>query len=500
MKKHESLPPRADAMIASMRAMGYDLSMAIADLIDNSIFAEANNIWIDYHWEGLYSWIRITDDGIGMPENRLREAMRLGSQNPNEERDPRDLGRFGLGLKTASFSQCKILTVQSKTRDGEISTRCWDLDHVQRTRAWEISTVAPVGSEDKLERLNKLEHGTIILWQGLDRVMDNLKIEDEEARDEFNKKFKAVKDYLEMIFHRYLSHPRTLKIFVGAAQLKPWDPYLNTNQFTQEIASERYEDGSIKIVGYVLPHISKRTQQETKIGAGPKGWNAQQGFYLYRNRRMIVPGGYLDFPLKQEEHYKLGRIMIDIPNKMDGEWRIDVRKAAAIPPDRLRGDLQKVANATRKEAQKIYRARTGRIGRSNSKNTQEVWLRKREREKVVYYINRDNEVLKSILDEMNVSKTLIGKLLHVIENTVPHRLIIMDNQKREDCHIDLPEDMMNPLESLIILCREMYQIQKDRGKTHPEAVDFVTSIEPFNTHSRYRAELDRIEEEVEQNG
>ena len=495
MGTHEKLPPRADAMIASMRAMGYDMPMAIADIIDNSIYAQAKNIWIDYKWNGPDSWIRITDDGTGMTETKLKEAMRLGSQSPIEKRDPRDLGRFGLGLKTASFSQCKVVTVQTKTEDGTISTRCWNLDHVEKTKEWEISKVAPLGSEELLGKIETIDKGTVILWQELDRVMDPLKANDDGAMDEFNQKFFAVKDYLEMIFHRYLTQPGALKINVGTAELKPWDPYLKSNQFTQELASEKYEDGTVKIVGYVLPHISKRTKQETRIGAGQKGWNAQQGFYLYRNRRMIVAGGYLDFPLKPEEHHKLGRILVDIPNQMDREWRIDVRKATAIPPDRLRGDLQKVAKATRTEAQKIYRARSGRIQRGPIKNTQEVWSRRRDKEKIVYLINKENEVIKSLLAEKNLSARWIAKLFHVIESTVPHRLIIMDNSRREDCHVDISDDMMKPLESLIKLCREMYTIQRGKGNNHQEAVDIITSIEPFNTHSRYRAELDKIEEE-----
>jgi len=119
----EECPPRADAMIHSLRAFGYDLGMAIADLIDNSVFASANNVWVDYAWNEGRPWIRITDDGIGMTEERLVEGMRLGTQSPLEERDSKDLGRFGLGLKTASFSQCKLLTVITKTADGNMSTR-----------------------------------------------------------------------------------------------------------------------------------------------------------------------------------------------------------------------------------------------------------------------------------------------------------------------------------------------------------------------------------------
>ena len=140
-----------------------------------------------------------------------------------------------------------------------------------------------------------------------------------------------------MVFHQYLEpHPKKINIFVGVAQCEPWDPYLRKNDFTSELSSEKYEDSRISVIPYILPHVSKRSDSESAHGAGPKGWNAQQGFYVYRNRRMIVSGGYLNFDLKAEEHYKLARIKVDITNDMDHEWSIDVRKAVAIPPDRLR--------------------------------------------------------------------------------------------------------------------------------------------------------------------
>ncbi|MCK4790053.1 MAG: ATP-binding protein, partial [Desulfobacteraceae bacterium] len=109
----EIAEPHAGAMIESLRAFGYDLRTATADLIDNSVFAEAKNVWIYFHWNGADSFIRITDDGWGMSEGDLYEAMRPGSKSPLELRKPSDLGRFGLGMKTASFSQCRRLTVVS---------------------------------------------------------------------------------------------------------------------------------------------------------------------------------------------------------------------------------------------------------------------------------------------------------------------------------------------------------------------------------------------------
>lgn len=491
-RKYEDAPPRADAMIASMRAFGYDLSMAIADLIDNSITAKAKNIRIKHHWEGRSSWIYIMDDGNGMTEKELSDAMRLGSRSPNEVRTSDDLGRFGLGLKTASFSQCKVLTVRTKKSNGILSTRCWDLDHIEHSKKWELSMKAPQNAENILSAINDISHGTIVLWQELDKVVGNSDKDDDHAMHVFYEKFLTVRTYLEMVFHKYISQPAGISIFLGKDKLKPWDPYLKSNPFTQELANEKYEDGTVKVIPYVLPHISKRSSSENSIGAGPKGWNAQQGFYLYRNKRMIVPGGYLDLNIKPEEHYKLVRIMVDIDNTMDNEWDIDVRKATAKPPDRLRPEMEKVAKATRNEAVKIYRARTGIPRKISGINEQDVWHKKRNGDKIIYHINKQNVVIKRILDELNPPASLVRELFHVIETTIPHRLIIMDNSEHEDCHVDLPPEINMPSEGLIEMCKEIYNNYRKKGKTHNEAVDIVLSIEPFDTHPAYRAALDSM--------
>lgn len=498
----ENCPPKADAMINSLRAFGYDLSMAIADLIDNSIYASARNIWIRYGWNEGNPWITILDDGNGMTENILKEAMRLGSQNPYEKRSSGDLGRFGLGLKTATFSQCKLLTVCSKTAEGEKSVRYWDLDHVQEAKEWEVGTEVRPETVSLISPLEKLAHGTIVVWQNLDRIIDPTTIYSEKAEERFYEKFVSVAFYLEMIFHRYLSGGKTsIAINVGMHKCKPWDPYLKDNDFTQELSFERYEDGRISVVPYVLPHVSKRTAEETGRGAGPRGWNAQQGFYVYRNKRMIISGGYLDFDIKPEEHYKLGRILLDITNDMDHDWNIDVRKAFASPPDRLRSDLLRIAKATRNEAVKIYRARTGRPRNASHLNTaSDIWLKKRTGEKIVYRLNRENPVLKTILDEIKPAASWVRKLFHVIETTVPHRLIIIDNAESEDCHVNIPPDLNMPPENMLNLCREFYQNEIRSGRSPEEAIDIVTAIEPFNYHPAYRTQLERLLEGGSENG
>lgn len=493
---YENCPPRADAMIHSLRAFGYDLGMAVADLIDNSIFAGASNVWVQYDWNEGDPWVRILDDGNGMTERKLVDAMTLGSTSPLEKRDPDDLGRFGLGLKTASFSQCKLITVATKKGRGSPSVRFWDLDYVEHVKLWKIGKKPSDDIKLLLRPLEELEKGTVVVWKKLDRVVDRADGAQHDPKTAFLVRFLYVKDYLEMVFHQYLeSRSRRLKIYVGSAECKPWDPYLRKNDFMQELSSEKYEDSRVSVIPYVLPHVSNRSGKENVEGGGPRGWNAQQGFYVYRNKRMIVSGGYLDLDLKPEEHYKLARIKIDITNDMDHEWAIDVRKAVASPPDRLKAELLRIAKVTRQKASEVYRARTGGWRKKSSgKKSYDVWLKKTSGEKIVYKLNLENPVLRQLLDEVAPSKAWLRTFCYVVESTVPNRLIIMDGLEHEDCHIDLPLDFNPPPPGLLEMCRELYDSKIEQGCTHEEAVDIVCSIEPFDSHPGYRAALDGIKE------
>lgn len=485
--------PRAEAMVYSLRAFGYDLGMAIADLIDNSIFAKAKHIWIDYAWDNGSPWIRILDDGRGMEEYTLVEAMRLGTMGPLEKRDSADLGRFGLGLKTASFSQCQLMSVLTKTEKGNVASHFWDLKIVRDSKMWMLGNIPEGRGLKLLEPLKKLKSGTAVLWEDLDRHMDAGR-RDYDPEEVFLNKFSSVKEYLEMVFHQYLESGE-LKIKVGIADCKSWDPYLKTNTFSRRLYSEQYEDNRVRVIPYVLPHISKRTDAEKLKGGGPKGWNAQQGFYVYRNNRMIVSGGYLNFDFKLDEHCKLARIYIDITNDMDHEWSLDVRKAIAIPPDRLRDELQRIAKVTRQQAENVYRARLGAPRTNTHKATNnEVWKRTRSGEKIIYRINRDNPVIAKCLEDIDPPKSWTNKLFHAIESTVPHRGIVIDDRETEDCLVDIPENINPPPKELINEAIERYWKKRKEGRTHNEAADIVCCIEPFNTHIRYRTAIDALEE------
>jgi hypothetical protein len=237
---YENCPPNADSMIQSMRAFGYDLKMAVADVIDNSISAGAKNVWVIQNWGGSNSYISILDDGSGMDETTLFEAMRLGSRNPLDERESNDLGRYGLGLKTASFSQCRLLSVRSKTKDGKISTRCWDLDYINKVKNWNLLKTISEETEKLLKPLENVESGTIVLWGKLDRVVEVEDADDVQGKNDFLRKIQNVQKYLEMVFHRFIEFGK-LNIFICNpdnfgdvyTRLKPWDPFLVSNSATQ---------------------------------------------------------------------------------------------------------------------------------------------------------------------------------------------------------------------------------------------------------------------------
>ena len=168
-KGHE-LVPSARRLINSLRDLGYDFAQAVADLIDNSIEAGASRVSIDVEFEGDDSWVRIADDGKGMSPEELREAMRYGAERDYHDGD---LGKFGLGLKTASMSQCQRLSVATRwNRDrADVAAYAWDLDHIEKTNRWEILPIERNSLGPAILEPLKHARGTVVLWQRLDRIL-----------------------------------------------------------------------------------------------------------------------------------------------------------------------------------------------------------------------------------------------------------------------------------------------------------------------------------------
>lgn len=470
--------PRANAIFETFRSIGYSLDMAVADIVDNSISAGARKIDIWFHWNGPDSWLTIADDGHGMNDTELVEALRPGSHHPLDTRSSTDLGRFGLGLKTASFSQCRRLTLISRRPDQPPTYLCWSLDHIQQTNRWEL--IRQLTKPQLLAECRQLPGGTIVLWEDLDRLTQSTKTDNPAHQDNFLKAAQSVKQHLSMTFHRFLEsggpQQTPLKLTVNGNPVLPWDPYMHGQPGLQPLADEPLAGGRVQVKGYVLPHISKLSPVAHQQGAGPGGWNAQQGFYIYRNQRLLVAGSWLGLGYKKEEHYKLARIRLDISNQQDADWQIDIKKSTARPPASLRDELKRIADTVRAKAVEIYRHRGKVLQRSLTQAFVPVWQEKVRHTKRQYVINRDHPLVRQTL--AGASPAQMTALLRLIEETVPVPLIALSESNQPDTQ-PVPYD--DNQSDLLGVLRLVYASLLST-MTEAEARRYVLMIEPFNDH------------------
>lgn len=478
----EETPPMAGAMINTFRAFGYNLQTAIADIIDNSISAKAENVWIQYEWNGENSWVTITDDGEGMDSDTLVKAMTPGSKDPKDEREDHDLGRFGLGLKTSSFSQCKALTVITKKKDHSMIKRHWDLDYVNETGKWNLLDY--LSNEKYLERLNDHDTGTTVLWEKLDRLVGSSNVENTSARKVFLEEFEHVETHLSLVFHRYIDRKK-LTIEINGHKLDAWDPFMKESDGSQRIASESLDNDHVKVKCYVLPHISKLSPEEREKSKTDQ-WYSMQGFYIYRNSRLLLYGDWLGlFP--KNEHFKNARILVDIPNKLDHEWKIDIKKATATPSIKVRKDLVRLGKLTRKAAGAIHKFRGNQIMLDDSITSfdfQPVWKAMKTRDDARhYYINPEHPLIKDLLEQKNINKSEFKRALKLIGETTPIEAIIQYHSEEPECH-ELRDSSKEPDAVTIELAKKMYESLKSTGIARELAIKQIFNIEPFNQYTQ----------------
>ena len=478
MTDYDIVNPDPSALVESLRAFGYTTSTAIADLIDNSITASARNVWVTFYWDGPRSWIRIDDDGEGMSETMLVAAMRPGSRSPREVRARKDLGRFGLGLKSASFSQCRLLTVRSRVKDASFAARAWDLDAVEQSSEWRLQKHISDVTLEVLSQAN-VDTNTTVLWQQMDRVVDASPVGDRRAHELFLALEAEVELHLAMTFHRFMqARSRPLKLWINGRRIDPWDPFLLNEEATQALSVDPvwYEGTRIPVQPYVLPHHSRIDAPTHKRASGPRGWNAHQGFYVYRNNRLLLPGEWLGLPLQKEEHYKLARILVDLPNSMDEAWNIDVKKAVARPPGSLRPDLVRIAKATREVAAGVYRFRGKQISHAASGPYAMVWQQRITRDKVHYRINRDHPLVDRARADAGASSRSLEALLRLVEETVPTTLIAMNQNERETGQATAFETAPK---DLIVVLSEVFSALTKSGLSRRQAIERLSVMEPF---------------------
>ena len=221
--KAEIAKPNPKSTINSYRSFGYNLSTAIADIIDNSISANADVISISYRWNGQDSFISIKDNGDGMNKDELVVAMTPGSKDPEDERSEKDLGRFGMGLKTASFSQCKRLTCVSRKANYSTIKRCWDIDFINEHEEWQLLDF--ISNENLLDEINEQKSGTLVLWEKLDRIVGKAESNNESVKNAFYQEMENVREHLSLVFHKFIESKR-IKILFQNEEIDAYNPFL----------------------------------------------------------------------------------------------------------------------------------------------------------------------------------------------------------------------------------------------------------------------------------
>lgn len=416
--KSINMPPDAAALMESTRAIGYALPTAVADIIDNSIAAGAKHIDIFYLPSKQY--IALLDDGCGMDSDELNIAMKYGGRSPLDNRADNDLGRFGLGLKTASLSQCEVLTVVSKQNDL-ISARRWDLNYVRAKNAWALLELDDEELEQvpSIERLKALEHGTLVVWQELNRMLQG-----GDVQQQMTAQMEKVRRHIALVFHRYLSGEEGLKplsITMNNAPVEPSDPFLKHR--STQVEQESVFDNRIKVVPYMLPHPTRLKKADHELLGLTDDLNKYQGFYIYRNKRLIVWGTWFRRS-KKDPLSQLARIRIDIPTSLDSLWVLDVKKSSAIPPEIVRQSLDQMIERLSERSRNTW---THRGRKETSDEVQHVWNRLKTREGgISYVINEKHPLVERLLEQAPGIKNDLNKLLEEIASSLPFNQLMID--------------------------------------------------------------------------
>jgi hypothetical protein len=484
-------PPRAVAMIEALRGLGYSTATALADIIDNSIAANTKNVDLTFSWNGKESLVKIEDNGLGMSAAELDGAMRLGEKNPLDRRDDNDLGRFGLGLKTASFSQCRRLTVATVGPDGLQCLR-WDLDVIAASEGdgWHLLEGPDDSAAALVEEFGKSSHGTLVLWEVMDRV-----VTDSFKEQDFLDLIDRVERHLAMVFHRYLEGTRPrLRLRISGKAISPWDPFLSGHPAKPWHSPAAVCPGmqGVEVECHVLPHKDRLTSKEHESAQGPDGWTAQQGFYVYRNERLLVAGSWLGLGQgrgwTKDEAHRLARIRLDIPNWADAAWRIDIRKSTARPPVEVRAWLAKLADETRSRARKAFALR-GQAPRSKSgEEVSQVWRSQQFSGGMRYRIDTSHPAVRAVLDDARDLAPQMLAMLRVIEETVPVQRIWLDTaENRETPRTSFSGEPPSAItEVLLVMYRNMVLL---KGMSPAMARSRLLLSEPFQNYPELVASL-----------
>lgn len=484
--------PSPNVLMNSMRSIGYSFKTAFADIIDNSISANASEIRIYTPINSENLFITFFDNGEGMNRDELLNAMKYGSDRI--EYGTLDLGRFGLGLKSASLSQCRKLTVVSK-KDNCLSAFSWDLDCVLKNKTWDCLELEKTEIDElpQVDIIKNSKQGTLVIWEDFDILY----------RKSNGKVFEAISEevedaekHLSLVFHRFINNPfNPLKIYINDDKVKGCDPFLEDNPKTdsQKPSIINYLGFDIKIQPFILPHMNDLTNEDIDKMGGDDLLRNGQGFYIYRNNRLIIYGTWFRLASANinSELYKYGRIKVDIPNTLDEEWDIDIKKQNANIPKALLASLKKVVSNVRSRS----RAKSEKRAKLTlEKDNNKIWNKGLNREnKEIFFINNDSEFIKNFIDDFDDGeKSKILHLLDIISSSLPY-----DDIFNSMCNHAVGKSAgQEGLDSIVIEGINQFKRLKNLlRKSDEDVFNVLKTYEPFDDEAILNLVKRRIDDE-----
>jgi hypothetical protein len=468
-------------LLESMRSVGYSLGAALADLIDNSITGGATSVKIEADvLDGTF--VSIFDDGVGMSASTARAAMRLAGSVG--ERTKEDLGRFGLGLKTASLSQARCVTLVTK-QDGVTTGLRWDIDHVLSGSNWSLLVLDAREVEDipQASCLVAAPSGTLVVWTGLDLLLGDAL----QPGKHLGGELEVARLSLSLIFHRFLGKKRGPAIAINGSKLTAVDPFLESNPRTLEthtegvlIAGERVE-----VTAFTLPHHAGMRPVERARPQNSSAMRESQGFYVYRNDRLISYGSWFGLATKSELT-KQTRVRVDIPNSLDHLWRLDIKKSSAVPPASFRAHLKRIIDPILEKGRRVHTQRSRKA--SSKGDSVHVWDRiDHDQGSVSYKVNLKHPLILALRDHLDgPTKSHFGEVLELIANNFPtYDLysvlaasgLLAGSEKTDE----------KALENLRLL-RSLGAL----GPTTNEVVAQLMKVEPFDAVQNLHVLVDRV--------
>ena len=435
---YENAVPSPEFLIKSIAEQGYSLETSLGDLIDNSVSAGASKIEILVDTEKLPFTLFLADNGDGMDEAQLKKCMQFPSSSLENQRATDDLGRFGLGMKTASFAQTRRFTVISKARDCDYySARTWDVDYLKRKQEWRIIKNSVDETNELITTYESLSSGffsqfngfipnTIVVWQGLYKFEDYLEGKDksDSLKNQLNE---VTTEYLAIVFHRFMERTKNpLSIRLNNILVKPFNPFPTSESDLRLIESKQknFKSDIISLEGYILPVRSIEESKESNNiwTTRSRGLMDMEGLYIYRSDRIILFGGWNGI-IRKSPRLQLARLKVEVGNKVDNLLHLNVAKSQIIIPFDLKIGFLKYIAELKDEAEKEYYNRGIRaISSRKSDNIPQLFDRKASNKGMLLTVNIDFPLVKLVMGKMDKEEQhsfmILLKMINVTVNKI----------------------------------------------------------------------------------